>query len=160
MYCLKLPKDMTGGRLVILAERQDKSIASVSGGVLQGGMSSMVCLYGFTPGIAVLYGLHRAHVANAVMDWLPARRSEPLSPHPKSSLSSPPPPSPALQLPVVPIENAVMDFRGDLNHFAEKCSSQFSTPRVSLVVEQYLVPAEHYYKVSRIWASARLKETV
>ena len=36
MYCLQLPKDMMGGRLVILAERQDKSIASVSGGVLQG----------------------------------------------------------------------------------------------------------------------------
>ena len=59
MYCLKLPKDMTGGRLVILAERQDKSIASVSGGVLQGGLFSMVCLC----------GVHHVSVKNAFMDF-------------------------------------------------------------------------------------------
>ena len=68
MYCLQLPKDMMGGRLVILAERQDKSIASVSGGVLQGGLSSMVCLYGFTAEVTVVYGVHRARVENAIMD--------------------------------------------------------------------------------------------
>ena len=74
MYCLQLPKDMMGGRLVILAERQDKSIASVSGGVLQGGLSSMVCLYGFTAEVTVVYGVHRARVEKrhyGLLTWRP-----------------------------------------------------------------------------------------
>ena len=50
----------------------------------------------------------------------------------------------------------MLDFRGDLSHYVEPCTSINLKPRVSIVVEQYRIAPRHYYKVTRLWSSVEL----